>query len=101
MGVHFLLARMGAFVNVGRSGRFGMASTTVPDLTTRLKMDYYEIEGGLIVFTEGFHIRRGFCCGSRCRHCPYAPIAQKGNTELQEALETIYKQNLEPSRDGS
>ena len=32
--------------------------------------DYY-FEGGLIVFTEGFLSRRGFCCQSGCRHCPY------------------------------
>jgi hypothetical protein len=32
--------------------------------------DYY-LEGGLIVFTEDFLKRRGFCCESGCRHCPY------------------------------
>jgi hypothetical protein len=26
---------------------------------------------GARVFTELFHRRRGFCCGSECRHCPY------------------------------
>ncbi|MEP6719788.1 MAG: DUF5522 domain-containing protein [bacterium] len=33
--------------------------------------DYY-LEGGLMVFTERFLMRRGFCCESGCRHCPYA-----------------------------
>ncbi len=32
--------------------------------------DYY-LEGELMVFTERFLIRRGFCCESGCRHCPY------------------------------
>jgi len=32
--------------------------------------DYYA-EGGLIVFTARYHLRRGYCCGSGCRHCPY------------------------------
>jgi hypothetical protein len=32
--------------------------------------DYY-LEGGLMVFTERFLLRRGFCCESGCRHCPY------------------------------
>jgi Family of unknown function (DUF5522) len=31
----------------------------------------YYIEDGLYVFTEKFHLRRGYCCGNRCRHCPY------------------------------
>ena len=25
----------------------------------------------LVVFTEAYHLSRGFCCGSECRHCPY------------------------------
>lgn len=32
--------------------------------------DYY-IENGLYVFTEEFHLKRGYCCKSACRHCPY------------------------------
>jgi hypothetical protein len=32
--------------------------------------DYYH-DGAAIVFTAGYHLRRGFCCGSGCRHCPY------------------------------
>lgn len=32
--------------------------------------DYY-IEDGRWVFTEAYHRRRGYCCKSGCRHCPY------------------------------
>jgi hypothetical protein len=32
--------------------------------------DYY-VEGGMLVFTAAYHLRRGRCCGSGCRHCPY------------------------------
>ncbi|HBB89239.1 MAG TPA: hypothetical protein DC047_16670 [Blastocatellia bacterium] len=32
--------------------------------------DYY-FEGPLMVFTEPFLLRRGICCESGCRHCPY------------------------------
>jgi hypothetical protein len=37
--------------------------------------DYY-LEHGLYVFTERYHARRGYCCGSRCRHCPYPALVQ-------------------------
>jgi hypothetical protein len=37
--------------------------------------DYY-LEGGLYVFTEHYHAQRGYCCGSRCRHCPYVGAVQ-------------------------
>jgi len=32
--------------------------------------DFY-LERGLMVFTAAYHLRRGYCCGNRCRHCPY------------------------------
>lgn len=47
-----------------------------------LRDDDYYLENGLMVFTERFHARRGTCCGSGCRHCPYAhekvPEARRG-----------------------
>lgn len=32
--------------------------------------DFY-LENGFLVFTAAYHLRRGTCCGNRCRHCPY------------------------------
>ena len=32
--------------------------------------DYY-FENGLMVFTEAYHLKRGYCCKNGCRHCPY------------------------------
>ena len=31
-------------------------------------IDYYIEAGGLLVFTAWYHLKRGSCCGSRCRH---------------------------------
>jgi hypothetical protein len=36
----------------------------------QLGEDYY-LENGFMVFTAAYHLKRGFCCGSGCRHCPY------------------------------
>ena len=33
-------------------------------------VDYY-FENGLMVLTAEFLRKRGYCCGSGCRHCPY------------------------------
>jgi hypothetical protein len=33
--------------------------------------DYYFNEKGLMVFTAKYHLKRGYCCGSGCKHCPY------------------------------
>ncbi|WP_255518087.1 DUF5522 domain-containing protein [Fulvivirga sp. M361] len=35
------------------------------------KGELYYIENGLYVFTEEYHLKRGYCCKSGCRHCPY------------------------------
>lgn len=32
--------------------------------------DYY-FEGKNLVFTAAYHLKRGSCCSSGCRHCPY------------------------------
>ena len=32
--------------------------------------DYYT-DDGRMVFTSSYLERRGYCCGSGCRHCPY------------------------------
>ena len=34
-------------------------------------LDYYIDENGYFVFTEEYHKKRGFCCKSGCKHCPY------------------------------
>jgi len=33
-------------------------------------LHYYK-EGGAFVFTELYHLLRGYCCGNGCRHCVY------------------------------
>ncbi len=40
--------------------------------------DYYYSEEGYIVFTEQYHIKRGYCCQSGCSHCPFGFNDQKG-----------------------
>jgi Family of unknown function (DUF5522) len=32
--------------------------------------DFY-YEGPYLVFTAEYHLKRGYCCNSDCRHCPY------------------------------
>lgn len=33
--------------------------------------DYYLSPEGHIIFTESYHLKRGYCCKSGCKHCPY------------------------------
>lgn len=43
-------------------------SSTPPPL--KENEDFYW-ENGFMVFTEAYHKKRGYCCQSGCRHCPY------------------------------
>lgn len=37
----------------------------------QIENTHYYIENGFYVFTEHYHLLRGSCCKSGCRHCPY------------------------------
>jgi hypothetical protein len=36
--------------------------------------DYYFNEQGLMVLTEAYLLRRGYCCGNGCKHCPFKKV---------------------------
>ena len=53
----------------------------------QLESDDFYLENGLLVFTATFHLKRGSCCGNRCRHCPYSHenvdvVAPSGTTDV-------------------
>ncbi len=54
--------------------------------------DFYR-EGGFIVFTRQYHLKRGQCCGSGCRHCPYDPRWAKGATTVVREEQTSTSQH--------
>jgi hypothetical protein len=37
----------------------------------KLEAEDYYFDGEYMVFTAAYHLKRGFCCNSGCRHCPY------------------------------
>lgn len=44
--------------------------------------DYYlDPASGLLVFTAKYHLKRGYCCDSGCRHCPYHQGNKKKNPQ--------------------
>ncbi|TDO26553.1 DUF5522 domain-containing protein [Sediminibacterium goheungense] len=48
--------------------------------------DFYYDEHGYVVFTEAYHIAKGYCCGHGCRHCPfeYESVPEPRKSELVE-----------------
>ncbi|MBX7095774.1 MAG: hypothetical protein K1X56_15190 [Flavobacteriales bacterium] len=43
--------------------------------------DYYTTPEGYIVFTEKYLLKRGYCCKSGCKHCPYGYNKKTGRIE--------------------
>ena len=41
------------------------------NLQQREGEDYYILPDGRLVFTAGYLLRRGYCCGNGCLNCPY------------------------------
>jgi hypothetical protein len=48
---------------------------------------HYYLEDGLVVFTEVYLLERGFCCGNRCRHCPYDETGQPRPEAVEKAAQ--------------
>ncbi|MDE3247186.1 MAG: hypothetical protein KGO82_00910 [Bacteroidota bacterium] len=55
---------------------------------TKLKegVDFYYSPEGYMVFTEQYHLNKGFCCGNGCRHCPfnYESVPEPQRSQLLE-----------------
>ena len=47
----------------------------------KLQSEDFYWEKGKMVMTEHYHKKRGSCCGNGCKHCPYYPTNNKGNTK--------------------
>lgn len=47
-------------------------------------IDFYYNDDGYIVLTAAFLLKRGYCCGNGCRHCPYdyENVPEPGRTNL-------------------
>ena len=54
---------------------------------------HYYLEGGRVVFTALYHLERGCCCGSKCRHCPFDPPYESGNEVVKKEFGDL-KQSL-------
>ncbi|MCW5908850.1 MAG: hypothetical protein KIS94_13385 [Chitinophagales bacterium] len=52
----------------------------------QLTDDFYYIDQqtSLLVFTEKYHLQRGYCCKGGCRHCPYGFKKEIENQEKED-----------------
>ncbi|MFN8283929.1 MAG: DUF5522 domain-containing protein [Chitinophagales bacterium] len=48
-------------------------------------IDYYIDENGYFVFTKAYHLKRGYCCGNGCKHCPWKENNDENKTDTNES----------------
>ena len=60
------------------------------------QMTYADPETGYTVFTELAHKRRGKCCGSGCRHCPYGHENISPEDRARKIMQPAFLNDYDP-----
>ncbi|MEO6406698.1 MAG: DUF5522 domain-containing protein [Ferruginibacter sp.] len=57
--------------------------------------DYYYNVQGFVVLTRTYHLKKGFCCGNGCLHCPYdfIEVPEPKRTQLLLQKDNAAKEN--------
>lgn len=50
--------------------------TDAPAAPDPLRPEDSYMDGPYLVFTAAYHLRRGYCCNSDCRHCPFRELRE-------------------------
>ena len=54
--------------------------------------DYYLTPEGYRCFTTQYHLKRGYCCESGCKHCPYGYNTRTNTQNLTKQELKIFNQ---------
>lgn len=57
-------------------------------------VDYYYNENGYTVLTESYHLKRGTCCQSGCKHCPY-DFKKKVDPSIPTELQNTWPEQID------
>lgn len=68
--------------------RFGSSSAS-----TLVEGEDYYSEGAAIVFTARFLLRRGYCCESGCRHCPYTESGEMNPRSIPSSNKQVKEED--------
>jgi hypothetical protein len=49
----------------------------------------YIMENNRMVFTRDFLVKRGYCCNSRCRNCPYSVADRSENSSNEFPVQIV------------
>jgi hypothetical protein len=59
------------------------APAAAPTEPAGLSPEDFYLDGPYLVFTAAYHLKRGACCHSGCRHCPYGESPDLKSSPLE------------------
>jgi hypothetical protein len=46
--------------------------------------EFYLSPEGYIIYTEKYHLKRGYCCKNGCKHCPFGYNKKTGKFDKEK-----------------
>jgi hypothetical protein len=46
--------------------------------------EFYLSPEGYIIYTENYHLKRGYCCKNGCKHCPFGYNKKTGKFDNEK-----------------
>lgn len=46
--------------------------------------EFYLSPEGYIIYTEKYHLKRGYCCKNGCKHCPFGYNKKTGKFDNEK-----------------
>ncbi len=46
--------------------------------------EFYLSAEGYIIYTEKYHLKRGYCCKNGCKHCPFGYNKKTGKFDKEK-----------------
>ena len=68
LGIKYLIT---STIILYKIGKFAHMNNELNPNNLKEGEDFYFTAEGYKCFTEKYHLKRGYCCKSGCRHCPY------------------------------
>ena len=52
--------------------------------------EFYLSPEGYIIYTENYHLKRGYCCKNGCKHCPFGYNKKTGKFDNEKKNSKFY-----------
>jgi hypothetical protein len=83
-GLGDVIAKVAKLTTMDKVAKFVAMNNKIDPNNLKEGEDFYYTPEGYKCFTEKHHLKRGYCCKSGCRHCPYGFDKKTGTNKKQD-----------------